>query len=293
MGDIQMKKILFLLLIVFGMTLIVGCKKRQITSQWKPENLKIDGNGSDWEGIPLAMSEKLNGVMGVVNDAENQYIILKLSDQRMVRRIQMMGLTVWINSKSKKKKEFGIRYTGSELLARSLRPQRDFENQMQRSSQFDKMREKMKAHLPGPGMVGIIQNGNVSMEPEKNPWGPSAASAENEGVYCYEFKIPLQFDKSVTDDQTDVVGDNIKVCLEIGGMTDEMRNQMKEQMGGMRGGGGGRSGGMGGGRGGMGGGRGGGMKGGGMRGGGSRMPGGGELEKQEIWLDVILAKETN
>jgi hypothetical protein len=86
-----MKKISFLLLIVFGMTLIVGCKKIQIASQWKPESLKVDGNDSDWEKIPLAMSDKINGVMGVVNDAENQYIILKLSDKRLARRIRTMG----------------------------------------------------------------------------------------------------------------------------------------------------------------------------------------------------------
>lgn len=279
-----MKKISFLLLIVFGITLIVGCKKTQITSQWKPKSLKVDGNGSDWEGIPLTMSDKINGVMGVVNDSENQYIILKLSDQRMARRIQMMGLTVWINSNGKKNKEFGIRYTGSESLAQSSRSQRNFEDQKQRSSKFDKMMEKMKAHLPDPGMIGVIQNGNLTMEPEKNTWGPSAASAENEGVYCYEFKIPLQFDKSVTENQTTSVGDNIKVCLEIGGINDEGRNQMREQMGGTRGSGGG---GRGGGRGGMGG----GMKGGGARGGGGRMSGGEGVEKLEVWLDVILAEE--
>ena len=103
-----MKKILFLLLIVLGTTLLIGCKKKQITSQWKPENLKVDGNVFDWEGIPLTMSDKLSSAMGVVNDVENQYIILKLSDQRMARKIQRMGLTVWINSEGKKKKEFGL-----------------------------------------------------------------------------------------------------------------------------------------------------------------------------------------
>jgi len=223
------------------------------------------------------MADDLNGALASMNDAENQYLILKLSDQRIARRIQRMGLTIWINSNGKKKKN-GIRYTGSELLAQSLRHQKDFENQMQRYSQFEKMRKMMKENLPEPGMVGVIQNGNLTMEPEKNPWGPSAASAENDGVYCYEFKIPLQFDKSVTDEQTAAKGDKIKVCLEIGGIDDEMRKQMKEQMGGRRGGG---RGGMGGGRGGMGG---------GMPGGG-RMPSGEGFEKQEVWLDVVLAKE--
>ena len=283
-----MKKITYLLIILLSMTLIVGCKQKILTSQWKPENLKVDGNGSDWEKIPLAMSDKINGLMGAVNDAENQYIIFKISDQRMARRIQTIGLTVWINTNGKKKKEFGIRYTGSEALGLSLRSQRDFNNPARENSRMPKMREMMSAHLPGPGMLGVIQNERVVMEPEKNPWGPSAASAENEGVYCYEFKIPLQFDKSVTDDQTTNVSDKIKVCLEIGGINDEVRNKMKEQMSGNRGGGGrgGRSGGMGGGRGGMGG----GMKGGGTRGGG-QIPGGDGLEKQEVWLDVILAKE--
>jgi hypothetical protein len=280
-----MKKISFLLLIVLSTTLLVGCKKKEIVSQWKPENLKIDGKSSDWEEIPLTMSDKIRGAMAVVNDAENQYIILKLSDQRMARKIQRMGLTVWINSEGKKKKEFGIRYTGSQALATVLQPQMEFNDQNRESARFAKMGEMMSAHLPGPGMIGIIQNENVTMEPEKNPWGPSAASAENQGIYCYEFKIPLQFDKSVTDEQTTSVNDKIKVCLEVGGMTDEMKSKMKEQMGSMRGSGG-RSGGMGGGRGGMGG----GMRGGGKRGGGDRMPGAEGFEEQEVWLDIVLAK---
>ena len=284
-----MIKILSLSILAFCFIFITGCKKTEITNLWNENSIKIDGDDADWENAPLTISEDINAAFGTANDEKNLYLMLRFSDYRMVRRIQRIGLTVWINSEGKKKKKFGIRYTGSELLAQSLRPQGEFENQMQRSSQFDKMREMMKAHLPGPGMVGVIQNGNVTMEPEKNPWGPSAASAENEGVYCYEFKIPLQFDKSVTDDQVAIAGDKIKVCLEIGGITDEMRNQMKEQMGGMRGGGGGRSGGMEGGRGGMSG----GMKGGGMRDGGGRMPGREGFEKQEVWLDVILAKETD
>jgi len=264
------------------MTLIVGCKKMQITSQWKPESLKVDGNGSDWGEIPLMLSEKLNGIMGAANDAENQYLIFKFSDQRLARRIQRMGLTVWINTFGKKNKEFGIRYTGSEVLTSSLRSQRGLENQREKFSQFDKMKKMKNENLPKPGMVGVIQNGKVSMEPEKNPWGPTAASAENEGVYCYEFKIPLQFDKSITDDQVEIANDKIKVCLEIGGITDEMRNQMKGQMSGKRGGGG-RSGGM----------RGGGMRSGGRSSGrsGTRMPGGEGFEKKEIWLDVVLAEK--
>ena len=281
-----MRKILFLVIFTFSLVFITGCKKVEVTNLWNENSIKIDGNGSDWKNVPLLMADDFNGALASMNDAENQYLILKINNQRIARRIQRMGLTIWFNSNGKKKKDFGIRYTGSELLVRSFRQQRNFEEQMRTSSRFETMREKMRDSLPEPGMLAVIQKGKISMQPETNPWGLSAASAENEGVYCYEFKIPLQFDKSVTDDQTTGVSDKIKVCLEIGGINDEMRDQMKQQMGGTRGS---RSGGMRGGRGGMGG----GMKGGGMRGSGSRMPGGEGFEKQEVWLDVVLAKKTN
>lgn len=276
-----MKRIAVLLLILFLAASFTSCKKNELVNQWKPENLAVDGDDADWENVQLFMVENFEGAFATVNDTEDQYVILKLNDQRTANKIQLMGLTVWINSDGKKKKSYGVRYTGSDSLVKGFHPPLDFENQMEQFPRLKKMKEIKKAHLPEPGMLGIIQNGEVSMQPEKNPWGPAAASAEKEGVYCYEFKIPLLFDRSVTDEQPEKLPKKIKLCLEIGGLTDEMRKQMQEDM-------------PAGGRGGMGGGmRGGGMRGGGMRGGGhggGRTSGNQGQQTQEIWLDVVLAQ---
>jgi len=86
-------------------------------------------------------------------------------------------------------------------------------------------------------------------------------------------------------------GDEVKLGLELGGMSDEDRKAMMQEMGGMRGAGGRSGGGMGGRSGGdMGGRRGGGMGGrpGGMQG-GQGPSGGSGLEKQEMWFTMVLA----
>jgi len=277
-----MKKLSFFMLVFLGVFLVHGCKNQELMNQWKPGELKIDGSDADWQSLPLFMEEDMNVAFGSANDEENEYLIIKIGDVRLVRRIQRMGLTIWLSREGKKEKRFGIRYVGSESLARSLRQNMNFDRQRTPSS---RMRKFKKSDLPQAGMIGILHDGKFRIEPENNPWGPSAASQEVNGLFCYEFKIPIRFGLSATDDSEEEMSDKIKIGIEIGGITPEMRDAMRENMSGMRdrregmrGMGGGRGGGMGG-RGGMG------KSGAGMN---ADMS---DLEGKEFWFDLILAEK--
>jgi len=271
-----MRKTIFLFALVLGLSTLVGCKGNKIQNQWVDQKIAIDGKYVDWEGINQSILEDQNIVVGIANDENNLYLMFRGNDERMARRIRMMGVTVWLNKEGKKKKDFGILYTGSTDLHVSYRSETrssDPKNR-QMEERMQQMMEKQRENLPKPGMIMIIQGEDKNERNEYSLDGPAAGSAYENGVFCYEFKMPIPI--SIES------GDEVKLGLELGGMSDEDRKAMMQEMGGMRGSGGRRGGGMGGRPGGMGG------RPGGMRG-GERPSGGSGFEKQEMWFTIVLA----
>jgi hypothetical protein len=152
-----------------------------------------------------------------------------------------------------------------------------------------KMRERRKGNLPGAGRIFIIEGDQKTERAEIALEGPVAGSAYDAGVFCYEFKLPIPM--GIKN------GKELKLGLELGGLSQEDRAAMRQEMGGMPGQGerpddgerpdgdmGGRPGGRGGRPGGIGG-RPGGMQ------GGERPSGAQGFEKQEVWFTVVLAEK--
>lgn len=276
-----MKKSIFIVISLIGFSLISGCGGDKIENQWLDQEIAIDGKYEDWEGINQNILEDLNIVVGMANDETNLYLMFRMNDERMARRIRMMGVTIWLNKEGKKKKDYGVCYTGSTDLHISDRPglRPTDERSTQMEERMEKMRERLGKDLPRAGRIMIIQGDEKTERDESSFDGPAAGSTYQNGVFCYEFKLPIPISTEL--------GKKLKLGLELGGISDEDRKAMMQEMGGRPGGGmGGRPGGMGGRPGGMGG------RPGGMRG-GERSTGGFGFEKQEMWFTVVLAQENN
>jgi len=105
------------------------------------------------------------------------YLMFRGNDDRMARRIRMMGVTVWLNKEGKKKKDFGILYTGSTDLHVSHRPKinsSDPRNQPM-DERMQRMMEKRRTSLPKPGMIMIIHGEDRSERNEYSLDGPAAS----------------------------------------------------------------------------------------------------------------------
>lgn len=251
---------ILLLLIFFS-----GCNSKKLENHWIKQPVEVDGDFSDWEGIELQFSDDIDAGIASQNDAENFYLMFRFTDIQLLRKIQMMGITIWLNAEDKKDKVLGIQYTGSVDLHVMNRP--DFD-------QSDRMQERIprfRENMPGPGKIIIINNENRNEIVENNPVGPAAGSKSINGIYCYEFKIPLP---TIVN-----LGDIVKLGIELGGM--KMDDMLKrggemrpgagmERPGGMGGGGRGR---------------------GGMRGGPPMGERSTRMGPKEIWLDVLLAMD--
>ena len=292
---------LFILLAAIGAGDAVAAEK--VESSPAGDRIVLDGDPSDWEGIPINYLKDSLHVSAIAHDDENLYLMFRFADQGLARQLLMRGVTLWINGNGKAKKkneEFAVRYPGSARIAEQFE---DLDPRMGPYRAESEGSEKSARGGPPPslasmrqvpGQLTVIRMGMKETENENADSGPTAASAFNEGVFCYELKIPFADIGGKIAEESPATKRQVAIGIEIGGMTqaemETLQAAMREEMGGT-GGQGGR-GGMGGGPpSGMGGGGIGGMGGGMGAGGGMGGPGGdprSRMDPEIEWLSVTL-----
>ena len=258
-----MRKRLSFLTTILGTGFLCGCgggPAIEIQSHWSDSAVIMDGGADDWAGFPIEYSDEEKISLGVRNDAESIYLVFLVRDEGLVRKIHMGGLTLWFDRTGGKKKEFGIRYRGSVPLMKEL----------DEESRFQERESQML------GMITVIKTGEEVWVPENNPRGLAAASAHQQGIFAYEFRIPMVAHDSICSAISTLPGEKISMGLEIAGISHDAREKMRRErpeMGSPPGAGG--------------------MPGGPPEGrpeGGFRGDRGQMSETQEIWVSIRLAK---
>jgi len=270
------KIISFFLSLVLMMT--AGCGEK-IESTWKNQMLTIDGDSQDWEGLPLQYQEDMKIVYGIVNDDVTVNFVIRFNDERLARMFSMRGFTFWLNGEDSEKKLIGIHYRDDAMRNKVLA------NERNRSRVQEQEEQPPLQSIKPNGKFTLAKNDTLTKILISDLPAFEAAAASKDGIFCYEFSIPLTsmdgspYYLNLSDQK------NIKVGLEIVGMSEEekekLKAEMEERQNSMKGGNmGGRSGG----------GMRGGMRGGGKHGGGSRpqMP---DMDGEEYWISVQLAKK--
>ncbi|MBL7073834.1 hypothetical protein ISS37_01160 [candidate division KSB1 bacterium] len=256
-----------LTLIFAGSILLAGCKSQEVQTHWSAEPVLVDGKMPEWEGVPTTYFEDSGVLLGLCNDSENLYVLFRFNDPKWARAIRMGGLTLWLDNSGKKKKDFGIRYTGGPPLLQMQRPGMTGEGGFWESLTPEQRERLMQRRARADQITVILKKGDQAINiPADGSSGPAVSFATPQDIYTYEFRVPLKksdvFDYGIGAEP----GQTISLGLEWGGirMGDRQR---------------------GGGRGGMGGGRRGGSGSGGSRGGSRMQP----PKKQEIWVKTQLA----
>lgn len=271
-------KTLFLLTLA-GSILLAGCKTQEMQTDWSAVPVQVDGEMTGWDGMTVTYFEDIGVQLGLCNDSENLYILFRFSDQTWARAIRMGGVTLWLDNSGKKKKDFGIRYTGGPSLSELQKMRPSSEGGFWESLTPEQQQRLADMQAATADQITIIdkKSDQKITLPANGSRGPAVSFASPQGIYTYEFSIPLQKSDVFAYAIGAQPGQTICLGLEWGGISMSDRQRMRQEMGGgMRGGGGG--GGMGGGR------RGGGGRG-GSRGGSRIQP----PEKQELWVKTLLA----
>lgn len=259
----------YLLLVALALVVVLtGCKGSvSLTSSWRSVEITVDGVDSEWSGS-LFYFEDENVVIGLQNDADNLYLVLKGMDRKRQMQVMRAGFTVWLDATGKNKKTLGIRYPIG-MQAYGIPAVRS-----EPGTEFDQEQRRKLAEMMGEIEILGPEKSDRNRVWKSNPYGIEAELGDTLGAMIYELKIPLK----PTDESPYAIfanaGDVISLGLETGEMSRGDRGGHPPMGGGMRGGGGGR----------------GGMGGGGKRGGprGGRM-GEGMPQSIKLWAKVTLA----
>jgi hypothetical protein len=260
-------------------------KTVDMPAQWVSTPVKVDGVQADWPERSILFFADQEYFIGTCNDSTDLYVILRFRNPDWARRIRHGGLTIYLDPKGKKGKDFKLQFTGGpsmkEIMAISGRNQGGDGGQMP-AERRERMRDRDE-HAENAFLCYQRQYMTEKAIPMDGSEGPAVAAAVDNGFFVYEFRIPLAASTLKSFGLGVQPGRKIGLGL-IWGDADT-----KKMHGRMRGGdGGGFPGGGGGGRPpGDGGGMSRGGPGEGPRGGMSM--GGTESKKQEIWVTVQLA----
>ncbi len=261
------------------------CKNIELSAPPVEQQIKLDGKLTDWPEEATYFLGEPEATMGVCHDSVNIYILVSFRKPEWARQVRRSGLTVWLDAKGKKNKDFMLRFTDGPTRE-EMKEIAGMNEESQQREMPAGMQERMAE------MDKKLENGLVCFQkdylaekpiPMDGSQGPAAAFGIDKGFFVYEFRIPLQassamhYGLGVAPDQVLGVG------LTWGGFDREKMRESRRDMGnGPPGMGGGMApGGMGGDMP---------MGGGGRRGGPGGRPGDDQaLQKQEVWLKVKMA----
>ncbi|MEM7550298.1 MAG: hypothetical protein AAF363_11510 [Bacteroidota bacterium] len=92
------------------MALILNSCSKNIYKATDNKNIAIDGDASDWDLSDIQRVPDENLLYAVNRDKERLFVLVKSTDPQVSKKIQALGLTIWVDGKGKKKKRQGITY---------------------------------------------------------------------------------------------------------------------------------------------------------------------------------------
>lgn len=251
--------------------IINACGGEKVESQKLKSEITIDGKSNDWVDYQQLYNEDWKTVYAIVNDDTSVSIMLQFREDGLARKINTRGFTIWLNSEGDDEKVFGIHYEDRALMESILN---NIAEGKGRPNQDDKNSEFKKAVDLSGSFVLIDEEKYIISDNGQN--GIYADAQYDQGNYCFEYKITKDANSIIPERFNLSLESELEVCIEIAAVNEEFKEKMEEKMkSGMSGG----------------------MRGGGRRGGGmGRPPRGGrgnmtqDMDAQEIWISVELAK---
>jgi hypothetical protein len=98
-----------LIAVAAGLAVLAGCRGAAVDSQWKSQEIVIDGDGVEWQSV-VPNTPKPAVDLRAVNDGKFLYLCLTTREKRLVRECLTMGLTVWFKPNGRQSQKLGIHF---------------------------------------------------------------------------------------------------------------------------------------------------------------------------------------
>lgn len=266
---------------------IMACNEANLDSNWKAAAFSSDQPDSVWATSSVYSLEGKDISIGLQNDSDYLYILLRAADRQTQAKIMRNGLTVWLDPSGKKQKTFGVHYP----LGMEARQNFPFTKVQRMGINIEELKGRVTEMADTMEVLGPGKN-ERKMVPIESDLGVAVMTSNDVGTITYELRVPLKATDSSAYALNVGLGKIVGVGLETGKFQPPKgdwheRGDRPEGDGGEHGGGFGGFGGHGGGMGGRG------M--GGHRGG--RPPEEGQqdngFEPLKFWGKVTLANGSN
>lgn len=207
-----------ILLILFTTSLSIIANT--INSKWINEIIVIDGDNSECKGSEVLIAP--GTFVGIMNNNEKLYFSLRTNNKELARKISLFGLTTWVNSDDKKRKETGIVYPIKQADPRKAK------------TEFLKNSSNCDIIANVSNRIGI----NFNVEGIK--YMPLAFIKEKKlecaigchnSLFTLELAIPLSnYDKEILPFNLESKNESIRISLETGVVKFESSHNYKKQV---------------------------------------------------------------
>jgi hypothetical protein len=169
-------------------------KNVELTSQRPAQGIKVDGQIGDWPENSMTFLEEQQATVGLCNDSANVYVLVCSREAGWARLIRMTGLTVYLDAKGEKQKDFMLKFTGGPTREQIMAAGGE-KDVAQRREMPPEMRDRMRGAGRNAEPKFICFQKDVISEkeiPVDGTEGPAVAFGIDKGFFVYEFSIPLK-----------------------------------------------------------------------------------------------------
>ncbi len=170
-------------LLLFASLILSACSKAKIKSTIVDTAIQIDGSASDWENVPLFFNKKPPFVLGAVNDTNKLSLMLRFNDPTLAQMMYRRGFNIWFDDEE----QFGLNFSGRRQSIRPQGRQRVNTDSLNRN-RFQNMGFPLSLSLQD---FDVFLKGSVRNVNQTDVRYLSAASGVEEGLFCFEFSVPL------------------------------------------------------------------------------------------------------
>ncbi len=268
------------LFLLFCIAIASSAFAGDLKCSWTTQAVRVDGKSDEWSGAASAFFEDQSAVVMASSDSAFLYILFRTNDIKSVRAIKGTGITLFLDAKAGKKKDFSLKFRGGPSMEQ-LKPRQNEIQTMDRQASSGMKTQQFpdSMHLPTVLLCNIdkwLIDKELSLD---GAHGPMAAFDTSQGFYTYEFRVPLAEATAQYYGINAKPGQKIAIGAVWGGMAkdESMKPEMEAGFGDFGGGSGG-------------------IEGGSMRDRARKnRPYQSEMtkgKKQEIWVKAILANQT-
>ncbi len=223
MKKIEMRKVFAVAVLVLAVVFAAFAKQESVESIWSSSPLTIDGLINDWEGDPFHGEKKVNVECAFRNDSDNLYVFFKFNDTKYLSSIEITGMTLWIDTKGKKGKDLGVKFSTKEISADEF----IVILEKQKGTISDEQKESLRASESYfISQAGAVDKKGKPFDREEVGEAVKGAAfnvSVQQDAVAYEFRVPLKSLARAISGSDEEPSDVVGVGFEWGGLTDEMR----------------------------------------------------------------------